>query len=150
MLHRLGQGERAFEIDARHQDDEIEGAAAEEIQGRILGVGAGDARDRIEVELEVLAVDLLGEDAVRFHDEGVVEAPDEEDLADAEAHEIMVDVSFPALLIIGSDQLVEVHVCMIPYRWIERKRSPFLDLGLAPLYHLVTIRRIMFRGRNKS
>ena len=125
MLHRLGEAQGDVEIYPCHEDHEVEAPSPEEVQGRVLRIRAGYPRDRIEIELEVLAVNLLGEHPVRFHDEGIVEAAHEEHLAHPEAHEIVVDVAFAPLLVVGGHKFVEIHISMITYLQKERKRRLF-------------------------
>ena len=108
-LHFSGESERAFEFYPRHDDDQVVDARTEEVQRGFRGVGAVDAGHGAEVELEIFAVDLFGEDAVGFDDEGIVEASDQEDFAHPPAHEVVVDVAVAPLAVEGRHKFAEVH-----------------------------------------
>ena len=89
LLGRSAEGLEPHVAEAHHCDDEIELMLFQRRQRRFTRVDARDRRRIMQVELEVFAENGFGQLTVVHEGVKIVAARDEEDVVDAEAHQVL-------------------------------------------------------------
>ncbi len=88
VLDRAGKGDDVHVRQAEHADDQVERLAFDGFEGLAGVADAGDAGLMAQTQVDVLAEDQLGQQAVLFEDERVVRAADQQDAVHPPGHQL--------------------------------------------------------------